>query len=61
MPVPLSALATGLCDKGGLADHEHRLTGELSHGDQQATEIMIALALRPRLLLLDELTAGIGA
>ena len=34
--------------------------GELSHGDQRATEIMMALALRPRLLLLDEPTAGMG-
>ena len=37
-----------------------RLAGELSHGDQRATEIMMALALRPRLLLLDEPTAGMG-
>ena len=34
--------------------------GELSHGDQRATEIMMALALNPRLLLLDEPTAGMG-
>jgi branched-chain amino acid transport system ATP-binding protein len=32
----------------------------LSHGDQRATEIMMALALKPRLLLLDEPTAGMG-
>ena len=46
--------------KGGLADREDRLVGELSHGDQRATEIMMALALNPRLLLLDEPTAGMG-
>jgi branched-chain amino acid transport system ATP-binding protein len=34
--------------------------GELSHGDQRAAEIAMALALRPRLLLLDEPTAGMG-
>ena len=34
--------------------------GELSHGDQRAVEIMMSLALRPRLLLLDEPTAGMG-
>jgi branched-chain amino acid transport system ATP-binding protein len=34
--------------------------GELSHGDQRATEIMMSLALSPRLLLLDEPTAGMG-
>jgi branched-chain amino acid transport system ATP-binding protein len=44
----------------GLAGKAHRLVGELSHGDQRAAEIAIALALRPRLLLLDEPTAGMG-
>jgi branched-chain amino acid transport system ATP-binding protein len=34
--------------------------GNLAHGDQRATEIMMALALKPRLLLLDEPTAGMG-
>jgi branched-chain amino acid transport system ATP-binding protein len=37
-----------------------RLVGELSHGDQRAAEIAMALALRPRILLLDEPTAGMG-
>jgi branched-chain amino acid transport system ATP-binding protein len=46
--------------RGGLAGCEGRLVGELSHGEQRATEIMMALALRPRLLLLDEPTAGMG-
>ncbi len=45
---------------GGLSAHADRLVGELSHGDQRATEIMMSLALRPRLLLLDEPTAGMG-
>jgi branched-chain amino acid transport system ATP-binding protein len=44
----------------GLAQKSHRLVGELSHGDQRAAEIAMALALRPRLLLLDEPTAGMG-
>jgi branched-chain amino acid transport system ATP-binding protein len=44
----------GLEAKGG------RLAGELSHGDQRAAEIAMALALKPRLLLLDEPTAGMG-
>ena len=38
-----------------------RLVGELSHGDQRAAEIAMALALKPRLLLLDEPTAGMRA
>ena len=37
-----------------------RLVGELSHGDQRSTEIAMALALKPRILLLDEPTAGMG-
>jgi branched-chain amino acid transport system ATP-binding protein len=44
----------------GLGAKAHRLVGELSHGDQRAAEIAMALALRPRLLLLDEPTAGMG-
>ncbi len=44
----------------GLAEKAERPVGELSHGDQRATEIMMALALKPRLLLLDEPTAGMG-
>lgn len=49
-----------LINLGGLTAHADRLAGELSHGDQRATEIMMSLALRPRLLLLDEPTAGMG-
>ncbi|MEA2841441.1 MAG: branched-chain amino acid transport system ATP-binding protein [Methylobacteriaceae bacterium] len=49
-----------LMDMGGLADKADRLVGELAHGDQRATEIMMSLALKPRLLLLDEPTAGMG-
>jgi branched-chain amino acid transport system ATP-binding protein len=56
----VSARVTDLSDMGGLGDKETRPVGELSHGDQRATEIMMALALKPRLLLLDEPTAGMG-
>jgi branched-chain amino acid transport system ATP-binding protein len=56
----VSARVTDLSDMGGLSDKENRPVGELSHGDQRATEIMMALALKPRLLLLDEPTAGMG-
>ncbi|HEX4191475.1 MAG TPA: ABC transporter ATP-binding protein [Stellaceae bacterium] len=49
-----------LLGAGGLLGKGRRLVGELSHGDQRATEIMMALALKPRLLLLDEPTAGMG-
>ena len=37
-----------------------RVTGELSHGDQRVVEVGIALSRSPKLLLLDEPTAGMG-
>jgi branched-chain amino acid transport system ATP-binding protein len=43
-----------------LVEQADRLVGELSHGDQRSAEIGMALALRPRILLLDEPTAGMG-
>jgi branched-chain amino acid transport system ATP-binding protein len=46
--------------QGGLTGKADRLVGELSHGDQRAAEIATALTLKPRLLLLDEPTAGMG-
>jgi branched-chain amino acid transport system ATP-binding protein len=49
-----------LLEMGGLTQKADRLVGELAHGDQRANEIMMALALKPRLLLLDEPTAGMG-
>ena len=45
---------------GGLGQRADRLVGELSLGDQRATEIIMSLALQPKLLLLDEPTAGMG-
>jgi branched-chain amino acid transport system ATP-binding protein len=43
-----------------LADkHAHR-TDQLSHGEQRALEVGMALASRPRLVLLDEPMAGMG-
>jgi len=56
----IGACIDELVEAGGLSGKDERLVGELSHGDQRATEIMMALALKPRLLLLDEPTAGMG-
>lgn len=56
----VKARVVELLGMGGLTEKADRLVGEMSHGDQRATEIMMSLALNPRLLLLDEPTAGMG-
>ena len=56
----IRARADELLEWSGLASNADRPVGELSHGDQRTVEIMMALALNPRLLLLDEPTAGMG-
>ncbi len=43
-----------------LQDRRHVLAANLSHGEQRQLEIAMALATRPRLLLLDEPVAGMG-
>jgi len=44
----------------GLQERQHTLAAELSHGEQRQLEIAMALASKPRLLLLDEPVAGMG-
>jgi branched-chain amino acid transport system ATP-binding protein len=45
----------------GLADAARRNAGTLSHGGKRQLEIAMCLATRPRVLLLDEPLAGMGA
>lgn len=45
----------------GLADRADTLAGMLSHGERRQLEIALALGASPRVLLLDEPTAGMSA
>jgi len=45
----------------GLASRAYTLAAHLSHGEQRQLEIAMVLASQPRLLLLDEPMAGMGA
>ena len=45
----------------GIEGLAHELGASLSYGDQKRVELAIALALKPKVLLLDEPTAGVEA
>lgn len=47
-------------EDSGLLDQRRAVTKELSHGEQRQLEIALALALQPRLLMLDEPAAGLS-
>ena len=49
-----------ILDRVGLLDQSHVVAQALSHGDQRLLEVAIALAAKPRLLFLDEPTAGMN-
>ncbi|WP_284615216.1 ABC transporter ATP-binding protein [Aquabacterium humicola] len=53
--------AAAVLARVGLKGKEHVSAKRLSYGDRRALEIGVALAAAPRLLFLDEPTAGLGA
>lgn len=52
--------AMALLERVGMQDQGQRLCGVLAYGDVKRVELAIALAGSPRLLLMDEPTAGMG-
>jgi len=57
---PLNRRAEELLEQVGLANSRDTLAADLSYGKKRALEIATTLALEPRLMLLDEPTAGMG-
>lgn len=51
---------TNILESVGLSDKSGSISGSLSHGDQKILEMAIALGNEPRLLILDEPTAGMS-
>lgn len=56
----LRTQALGVLDRVGLTARAEAAAGALSHGERRLLEVALALALRPKLLLLDEPMAGLG-
>ena len=54
------AEADALLDQVGMLDQAERVCGVLAYGDLKRVELAMALANRPRLLLMDEPTAGMA-
>jgi branched-chain amino acid transport system ATP-binding protein len=53
--------AMAMLEQVGLSGRAHTVAGNLSYGEQRQLEIAMVLGARPKLLLLDEPTAGMGA
>ena len=52
--------ARTIADQMGLSEKTGALAATLAHGEQRALEVGLALATRPKLVLLDEPMAGMG-
>jgi len=58
--VPVSPTIASLAADFGFDSIAQKLAGELSHGSKKALELTMVLATNPRLILLDEPTAGLS-
>ena len=56
----INSEADDIMKLAGLIKSKNIVSSELSHGDQKLLDIALALCLKPKLLLLDEPTAGMG-
>ena len=56
----LQERAESLLNQWSLADRAHHVTRQLSYGEQRQVELILALAGAPKVLLLDEPTAGLS-
>jgi branched-chain amino acid transport system ATP-binding protein len=56
----LRSEALDMLAAAGLAGRAGEIVANLSHGERKQLELVVALATRPRLLLLDEPMAGLG-
>ena len=56
----LIAQADALLARVGLSPSRNQLAGDLAHGQQRSLEVAMALACEPKLLLMDEPTAGMS-
>jgi len=59
--IELREPARAALDRVGLGGRADAVVASMSHGEHRQLELAIALASRPRLLLLDEPMAGLGA
>jgi branched-chain amino acid transport system ATP-binding protein len=60
-PAKSTELAAGILEFTGLADKRNQVAGSLTLADQKRIELAKALATEPKLLLLDEVMAGLNS
>ena len=58
--ISLADKAMSVLKDTGLQDKSHILADNLAHGEQRQLEVAMALATSPKMILLDEPTAGMG-